>query len=182
MRARNSSSGRNSACEADASTHFRKITIGWTAELRFIGRSAANLQPRDDIWPTDTASVIRQVEDGFEFGNCAGAFRQGGRRRADHQLPLGRAAFSRRALPGARVALLRIQRREAAERCTQRFAAMAVPVRTRPAADAAIGPEVTEVPPGTHETVAYVGGHLALCTGGQYCCPGRAMRQAYHPR
>src|SRR3954447_1168131 len=30
-------------------------------------RAAPNLQPRDDIWPTDTAPVIRQVEDGFEF-------------------------------------------------------------------------------------------------------------------
>ena len=30
-------------------------------------RAAPNLEPRDDIWPTDTAPVIRQVEDGFEF-------------------------------------------------------------------------------------------------------------------
>jgi putative SOS response-associated peptidase YedK len=29
--------------------------------------AAPNLQPRDDIWPTDTAPVIRQVEDGIEF-------------------------------------------------------------------------------------------------------------------
>jgi putative SOS response-associated peptidase YedK len=26
-----------------------------------------NLQPREDIWPTDTAPVIRQAEDGVEF-------------------------------------------------------------------------------------------------------------------
>jgi putative SOS response-associated peptidase YedK len=26
--------------------------------------AAPNLQPRDDIWPTDTAPVIRQLEDG----------------------------------------------------------------------------------------------------------------------
>ena len=29
--------------------------------------AAPNLQPRDDIWPTDTAPVIRQVDDGIEF-------------------------------------------------------------------------------------------------------------------
>ena len=29
--------------------------------------AAPNLQPRDDIWPTERASVIRQIEDGFEF-------------------------------------------------------------------------------------------------------------------
>ena len=26
-----------------------------------------NLEPRDDIWPTDTAPIIRQTEDGAEF-------------------------------------------------------------------------------------------------------------------
>ena len=30
-------------------------------------RAAPNLEPRDDIWPTDTAPLIRQVEDGIEF-------------------------------------------------------------------------------------------------------------------
>jgi putative SOS response-associated peptidase YedK len=30
-------------------------------------RAAPNLEPRDDIWPTDTAPVIRQVADGIEF-------------------------------------------------------------------------------------------------------------------
>ena len=29
--------------------------------------AAPNLQPREDIWPTDTAPVIRQAEDGVEF-------------------------------------------------------------------------------------------------------------------
>jgi putative SOS response-associated peptidase YedK len=29
--------------------------------------AAPNLQPREDIWPTDAAPVIRQVEDGVEF-------------------------------------------------------------------------------------------------------------------
>jgi putative SOS response-associated peptidase YedK len=30
-------------------------------------KAAPNLEPRDDIWPTDTAAVIRQTEDGHEF-------------------------------------------------------------------------------------------------------------------
>jgi putative SOS response-associated peptidase YedK len=29
--------------------------------------SAPNLEPRDDLWPTDIAPVIRQTEDGNEF-------------------------------------------------------------------------------------------------------------------
>ncbi len=29
--------------------------------------AAPNLEPREDIWPTDTAPVIRQVANGFEF-------------------------------------------------------------------------------------------------------------------
>jgi len=30
-------------------------------------KAAPNLEPRDDIWPTDTAPIIRQTEDGHEF-------------------------------------------------------------------------------------------------------------------
>ena len=37
-------------------------------------RAAPNLQPREDIWPTDTAPVIRQVEDGFEFAQLRWGF------------------------------------------------------------------------------------------------------------
>ena len=29
--------------------------------------ASPNLEPRDDIWPTETAPVIRQVDDGIEF-------------------------------------------------------------------------------------------------------------------
>jgi putative SOS response-associated peptidase YedK len=36
--------------------------------------AAPNLQPRDDIWPTDKAPVIRQVEDGFEFAQLRWGF------------------------------------------------------------------------------------------------------------
>jgi putative SOS response-associated peptidase YedK len=39
-----------------------------------------NLEPRDDIWPTDTAPVIRQVEDGFEFVHLPWGFHQAGPR------------------------------------------------------------------------------------------------------
>jgi putative SOS response-associated peptidase YedK len=37
-------------------------------------RAAPNLEPRDDIWPTDTAPVIRQMEDGFEFAQLRWGF------------------------------------------------------------------------------------------------------------
>ena len=37
-------------------------------------RAAPNLQRREDIWPTDTAPVIRQVEDGFEFAQLRWGF------------------------------------------------------------------------------------------------------------
>jgi putative SOS response-associated peptidase YedK len=30
-------------------------------------KAAPNLEPRDDIWPTDVAPVIRQTEDAHEF-------------------------------------------------------------------------------------------------------------------
>ena len=39
--------------------------------------AAPNLEPRDDIWPTDTAPVIRQVEDGFEFAQLRWGFPPG---------------------------------------------------------------------------------------------------------
>src|SRR6058998_2129328 len=35
--------------------------------------AAPNLQPRDDIWPTDTAPVIRQAEDGPPALSAEGA-------------------------------------------------------------------------------------------------------------
>ena len=39
--------------------------------------AAPNLEPRDDIWPTDPAPVIRRVEGGInEFKVLRGAFRQ----------------------------------------------------------------------------------------------------------
>lgn len=29
--------------------------------------AAPNLEPREDIWPTEMAPIIRQTEDGIEF-------------------------------------------------------------------------------------------------------------------
>ena len=37
-------------------------------------KAAPNLQPRDDIWPTDKAPVIRQTEDGHEFAQLRWGF------------------------------------------------------------------------------------------------------------
>jgi putative SOS response-associated peptidase YedK len=37
-------------------------------------KAAPNLEPRDDIWPTDTAPVIRQTEDGHEFAQLRWGF------------------------------------------------------------------------------------------------------------
>jgi len=37
-------------------------------------RAAPNLQPRADIWPTETAPVIRQMEDGVEFAQLRWGF------------------------------------------------------------------------------------------------------------
>ncbi len=36
--------------------------------------AAPNLQPRDDIWPTETAPVIRRVEDAIEFAQLRWGF------------------------------------------------------------------------------------------------------------
>jgi putative SOS response-associated peptidase YedK len=37
-------------------------------------RAAPNLEPREDIWPTDTAPVIRQADDGAEFAQLRWGF------------------------------------------------------------------------------------------------------------
>jgi putative SOS response-associated peptidase YedK len=40
-------------------------------------KAAPNLEPRNDIWPTDTAPVIRQMEDGYEFAELRWGFPPG---------------------------------------------------------------------------------------------------------
>jgi putative SOS response-associated peptidase YedK len=43
--------------------------------------AAPNLEPRDDIWPTDRAPVIRRLEtERTSSRNCGGVFRQPGPR------------------------------------------------------------------------------------------------------
>ena len=39
--------------------------------------AAPNLEPRDDIWPTDIAPVIRQTKDGAEFAQLRWGFPPG---------------------------------------------------------------------------------------------------------
>src|SRR5689334_3049948 len=37
-------------------------------------KAAPNLEPREDIWPTDKAPLVRRLEDGTnEFADCGGA-------------------------------------------------------------------------------------------------------------
>jgi hypothetical protein len=44
-------------------------------------KAAPNLEPREDIWPTERAPVIRRLEDGTnEFRSCGGAFNLPGQR------------------------------------------------------------------------------------------------------
>ena len=40
-------------------------------------KAAPNLEPRDDIWPTDTAPVIRAVADGVDFAQLRWGFPPG---------------------------------------------------------------------------------------------------------
>lgn len=48
---------------------FSKLKI----PVRF-PKASPNLEPREDIWPTDTAPVIRQTEDGPEFAQLRWGF------------------------------------------------------------------------------------------------------------
>jgi putative SOS response-associated peptidase YedK len=57
--------------------------IPYTAYLRAFSQiripvrfpaAAPNLEPREDIWPTDIAPVIRQVDDGLEFAQLRWGF------------------------------------------------------------------------------------------------------------
>jgi putative SOS response-associated peptidase YedK len=50
------------------------------SELRIPVRfpvASPNLEPRDDIWPTETAPVIRRVDDGIEFAQLRWGFPPG---------------------------------------------------------------------------------------------------------
>jgi hypothetical protein len=75
-----------------------------------------NLQPRDDIWPTDKAPVIRRLEtaptsspsyDGVSTGAAKAA--------TGHQFSLGRPALPGRSMSDTGVILLRVHRYQVAE-------------------------------------------------------------------
>jgi hypothetical protein len=45
-------------------------------------KAAPNLEPRDDIWPTEPAPVFRRREEGSSWSSCVGAsHRRGSRER-----------------------------------------------------------------------------------------------------
>src|SRR5579871_3494250 len=82
-----------------AFSHTR-IRVKWPA-------AAPNLEPRDDIWPTDPAPVIRRLEDGEKVcGATMGLSACEAKRRAHHQFPFGGTTLPGRALSCARVSLL----------------------------------------------------------------------------
>jgi len=45
------------------------------------GGAIPNLEPRDDIWPTDIAPVVRGHAEGSSLRNCAGVLHRDGRKR-----------------------------------------------------------------------------------------------------
>ena len=79
-------------------------------------KAASNLEPRDDIWPTDTAPVIRQTDVGHEFIQLRRGFPPAtlkgspiiNFRSEKRRFPVGR-------LPGAGIAFFRVHRHEIAE-------------------------------------------------------------------
>jgi len=69
--------------------------------------AAPNLEPRDDIWPTETAPVFRRREGGIEMVQLPWGFPAGpAQGSASHKLPLRGAALPERALPDTGVAFL----------------------------------------------------------------------------
>jgi putative SOS response-associated peptidase YedK len=79
--------------------------------------AAPNLEPRDDIWPTDRAPVIRRLEDGTnEFSELRWGFppaRPQGC--AGHQFPFRGATVPGRSLSGTGITFFRVYRHEVAE-------------------------------------------------------------------
>src|SRR5205085_7732986 len=80
-------------------------------------KAAPNLEPREDIWPTDKAPVIRRLEDGMnEFAELRWGFPPARPKGAPiiNFRSEGRA-FSGRPLPSPGLAFLRVHRHEIAE-------------------------------------------------------------------
>jgi hypothetical protein len=78
--------------------------------------AAPNLEPRDDIWPTETAPVFRRREEGVEMAQLRWGFPPGRPKAAPviNFRSEGRRV-PQRTLPHPGVALLRVHRREIAE-------------------------------------------------------------------
>lgn len=70
-----------------------------------------NLEPRDDIWPTEIAPVFRRYEGGVELARLRWGFEALPRERAGrHQLQVGRAIICEQsAMSRSRIAFLRVQ-------------------------------------------------------------------------
>jgi len=86
-----------------------RIAVKWP-------NAAPNLEPRDDIWPTDKAPVIRRIEDGTnEFTEIRWVSTRSAKTSAGHQLPVRGETLPGRSMSGARVVLLRVHRDEVAE-------------------------------------------------------------------
>ena len=78
--------------------------------------AAPNLEPCDDIWPTEAASRLSPPGGGGRVGAAALGISAGAAEgSADHQFPLRGATVPERALPRPGVALLRVHRREIAK-------------------------------------------------------------------
>jgi hypothetical protein len=75
--------------------------------------TAPNLEPRDDIWPTEPAPAIRRREDGVELGVAALGLSSGpAQGSACHQLSVGRPVVPERSLSGPGIALFRVRRQQ----------------------------------------------------------------------
>jgi putative SOS response-associated peptidase YedK len=69
-------------------------------------KAALNLEPRDDIWPTDVAPIIRPAPGGVEIAQIRWGSRAAAEGAAGDQLPLGRPPLRERPLPRPRVPVL----------------------------------------------------------------------------
>src|SRR5207237_472340 len=80
-------------------------------------KAAPNLEPREDIWPTDKAAVIRRLEDGTnEFAELRWGFPTGSAQgSARYQFPIRRTAISSWSMSNSGIAFLRVHRNEIAE-------------------------------------------------------------------
>src|SRR4051795_7924532 len=87
-----------------------RIPVRWPA-------ASPNLEPREDIWPTDKAAVVRRLEDGTnEFGRATMGIPTGSAEgRTGYQFSLRGSSLSGRAMPHPGIALLRVHGQEIAE-------------------------------------------------------------------